>query len=265
MDVIGNNIANVNTSGFKGSDVTFKEAYVSTMRSPAPGTPGMQVGLGTQVGGILKNFKGGILMETGQSTNMGMSGEGFFAVAEPSATGNVFFTRAGDFLLDVDPAGPTTYVINPDGKRLQCVMGAGGFAPDFDTTVTTEADLVDLTLPADMTSLSIGLDGVVYVSQAGAAPTPWARLPVVTFSNNSGLEGIGSNLFKETTAAGIQPFKNAGGNGRGQIFQGYIENSNVDLAQEFTNMIITQRGFQANSRTITASDELLQELLSLKR
>src|SRR3989339_1819225 len=96
MDVIGNNIANVNTPGFKGSDVTFKEAYVTTIRAPSPGTPGQQIGLGAQVGGIVRNFKGGILMETGQASNMGVSGEGFFVVAEPGAavgTSNVYFTR----------------------------------------------------------------------------------------------------------------------------------------------------------------------------
>lgn len=263
MDVIGNNIANVNTPGFKGSDVTFKEAYVTTIRAPAPGTPGQQVGLGTQVGGITRNFKGGILMETGQSSNMGVSGDGFFVVAEPSAAAGVasaYYTRAGDFMLDVS-AG-VTHLINPDGKRLR---GLNGDAAATDMTGLDGSTLEDIIMPVGTTSFSIGLDGVVYASVGGATPTATARVALATFDNNTGLESIGSNLYRSNAAAGLRTFNNAGTNGLGQVFQGYLENSNVDLAQEFTNMIITQRGFQANSRSITTSDEMLQDLLALKR
>lgn len=266
MDVIGNDIANVNTPGYKQSDVTFKEAYVTTLRAPSPGTPGQQVGLGTQLGGITKNFKGGILMETGQSGNMGISGEGFFVVAEPGAAaglGNAFYTRAGDFMLDVEPgAPPTTYLINPDGKRLRGLIGD---AAATDMTGLDGSTFVDITLPANTTSFSIGLDGVVYASSLGGTPVAVARVAVATFDNNTGLEAVGSNLFRTNAAASIRTFNNANSNGIGQVFQGYLENSNVDLAQEFSDMIITQRGFQANSRSITTSDEMLQELLSLKR
>lgn len=263
MDVIGNDIANVNTPGYKKSDVTFKEAYVTTLRAPSPGTPGQQVGLGTQLGGIVKNFTGGILMETGQSGNMGLSGEGFFAVAEPGAAvgvANAFFTRAGDFMLDV--TGGSTYLINPDGKRLRGLMGD---AAATDMTGLDGSTFTDITLPPNTTSFSVALDGVVYASVGGATPTAVARVAVATFDNNTGLEAVGSNLFRTNSAASIRTFNNANSNGVGQIFQGYLENSNVDLAQEFSDMIITQRGFQANSRSITTSDEMLQELLSLKR
>lgn len=266
MDVIGNDIANVNTPGYKESGVTFKEAYVTTIRAPAPGTPGQQVGLGTQLGGIVRNFRGGILMETGQSSNLGVSGEGFFVVAEPNAAaGDNYFTRAGDFMLDVDDATKTSYLINPDGKRLRGVVVANLGDPAPDLTGLSETDLTDMTLPTDTTSFNIGLDGVVYASVNGASPEVWGRVALATFDNNTGLLSVGNNLFQKTAAANIRTFNNPGENGSGQVFQGYLENSNVDLAQEFTDMIITERGFQANSRTITTSDEMLVDLLQLKR
>jgi flagellar hook protein FlgE len=268
MDVIGNDIANVNTPGYKESAVTFKEAYVTTLRAPAPGTPGQQVGLGVQVGGITKNFRGGILMETGQSSNMGVSGEGFFIVAERGAPAvNNYFTRAGDFQLDVydDGGGAETFLINPDGMRLRGVLVGALGDPPPDLTGLTEADLEDITLPDDTSSFSIGLDGVIYVSIAGASPQAWGRVALARFDNTGALEAVGSNLFRQNPAAGIRAFANPGESGTGQTFQGYLENSNVDLAQEFSDMIITQRGFQANSRSITTSDEMLMELLTLKR
>jgi flagellar hook protein FlgE len=263
MDVIGNDIANVNTPGYKQSDVTFKEAYVTTLRAPAPGTPGQQVGLGTQLGGIVKNFKGGILMETGQSSNMGVSGDGFFVVAEPgAAAGENYFTRAGDFLLDVN-AG-STYLINPDGKRLRGLMFA---TPGTVESLSglTEAGLTDITLANGTSSFNIGLDGIIYCTVGSLAPEAYGRVALASFDNNTGLSAVGSNLYQKTDAANIRVFEDAGTNGVGQVFQGYLENSNVDLAQEFSDMIITQRGFQANSRSITASDEMLMELLALKR
>ena len=265
MDVIGNDIANVNTPGYKQSNVTFKEAYVTTIKSPAPGSPGQQIGLGVQLGGIVKSFKGGILMETGQAAHMAISGEGFFVVSEPATGAGIAtarYTRAGDFMLDVDPTGPTTYIINPDGQRLRGLMGTP--APDWVAGVDGST-FTDLTLPTNTTSFSIGLDGIVHASIGGATPVEVARVAVATFDNNTGLESVGNNLFQATAAANLRTFYNPNSAGVGQIFEGYLENSNVDLAQEFTDMIITQRGFQANSRSITTSDEMLMELLSLKR
>lgn len=263
MDVVGNDIANVNTPGYKQSDVSFKEAYVTTVRAPSPGTPGMQVGLGAQVGSIVKNFRGGILMETGQSANMGISGEGFFVVSEPGGAGLNYFTRAGDFLQDVSATGDS-YLINPDGKRVMGVMTAALGDPPPDMTGLTEAALQEIILPPDTTSFSIGLDGVLYVSISGGSPQVAGRVALATFDNNTGLQALGNNLFQQTDSANIRPFANASESGVGQIFQGYLENSNVDLAQEFSDMIITQRGFQANSKSITTSDEMLMELLRLK-
>ena len=256
MDVIGNDIANVNTPGYKQSDVSFKEAFVNTLRAPSPGTPGQQVGLGVQLGSITRDFSGGILMETGIASNPGISGDGFFIVGEPVAGGNDFYSRAGDFVLDPEP-GVGTYLINSEGLRLRGVMGDPADLPG--------ATMEDIILPEDTTAFNIGLDGMIYASSGGATPVAIGRVGIATFANNNGLEAIGGNIFRATDAAGLRDYVNPGGDGVGQTVQGYLENSNVDLAKEFTEMIITQRGFQANSRSITTSDEMLMELLSLKR
>lgn len=258
MNVIGNDVANVNTVGFKQSDMTFKEAYVTTLRAPAPGTPGQQVGLGVQMGQLERDFSGGALMQTGTASNFAVSGNGFFVVSDPAST-QQFFSRAGDFVLDVDPATNETHLITSEGRRLQGVMGS------TDLTGLGMADLQDIVLPANTTSYSVGLDGILYVSVDGGTPAAAGRIALANFDNPTGLNSIGSNLFQLTDAAHIRALTNPGESGNGQVFQGYLENSNVDLAREFTDMIITQRGFQANSRTITTSDDMLQELLSLKR
>jgi flagellar hook protein FlgE len=261
MNVIGNDIANANTVGYKQSDVTFKEAFVNTLRAPTPGTPGQQVGLGVQVGHIARDFSGGALMQTGLSSNFAISGSGFYVVSDPIGD-QQYFSRAGDFVLDVDPATNETFLVTSEGKRLQGVMG-GPPAPDLNGLGL--ADMQDIALPPDTTSYSVGFDGTLYVSVAGAPPEAMGRVALANFDNPGGLQAIGSNLYKETEAASLRDFTNPGENGLGQVFQGYLENSNVDLAREFTDMIITQRGFQANSRTISTSDDMLQELLTLKR
>ncbi len=263
MNVIGNDIANVNTVGYKQSNVTFKEAYVNTLRAPSPGTPGQQIGLGVQVGHINRDFGGGALMQTGMASNLAVSGNGFFVVSDANNP-NQYFTRAGDFIVDVDAAANETYLITSEGRRLQGVMvPVGDPAPDLNGLGL--GDMGDIILPANTTSYNVALDGTLFVSIDGGAPQVAGRIALANFDNPSGLLAIGSNLFRETEAASLRDFSNPGENGIGQLFQGFLENSNVDLAREFTEMIITQRGFQANSRTISTSDEMLSELLMLKR
>jgi flagellar hook protein FlgE len=261
MDVISNDVANVNTIGYKQSECTFKETLVDTIRTPAAGTPGMQIGMGSAVSQITRNWSDGILMQTGLSSNIGITGEGFFVLKEPdAAAGTVTFTRSGDFVHDYDEATGETYLITSDGYRLQGIMDANP-----DATGLTPADLTDIILPENTTSYSIALDGTVRASVLGGTPTVIGMVPLTRFANNYGLENVGNNMFRETDAAGIQAMSNPGTQGTGQVFQGYLENSNVDLSQEFTEMIVTQRGFQANSRSITTADEMLQEVLALKR
>ena len=182
MDVIGNDIANVNTTGYKQSDVTFKEQLVNTIRPPSESTSGLQVGMGVQLGSIARNFSDGILMETQRASNMAVTGEGFFVVADPVAGGSKYFTRAGDFLPGVDTATGETYFVNSAGKRLQGIMDANP-----DSTGQTSAALVDIVLPANTTDYAIGSDGKIWASIAGATPVVIGMVPLALFANNNGL------------------------------------------------------------------------------
>lgn len=262
MDVIGNDIANVNTVAYKQSDITFKEAFVNTLRSPLGGMPGMHVGTGVQVAQITRDFSGGSLIDTGRSSNLAVSGNGFFVVANPASPTTKHLTRAGDFTLDVN--GGQTFLITPEGHRLHGVVNPAG-----DTTVPDVSGnvngLTEITLPPNTTAFSIGRDGVLRVSIDGGEMEVRGRVALAQADNPNGLKALGSNLYEMTDVAGIRTLSNPGSGGNGQIFQGYLENSNVDLAREFTEMILTQRGFQANSKTITTSDEMIQEGLSIKR
>lgn len=249
MNVVANNIANVNTVGFKQSDMTFREAMIDTIRAPGQQSPGLQVGLGAQVAGITRDFGGGMLMETGHPSNVAINGEGFFLVQDDA--GEIFYTRAGDFVLDVVDAD-TVNMITPDGHRL---VGTDGLPINLEPGGGTLA------------SFAIDQDGdITTVDTAGNTFTP-NSVRLVMFQNNNGLESVGHNMYRWTAAASPAEPAPAGANvpEAGQMLQGYLELSNTDLAEEFTDMIITQRGFQSNARTITTSDEMLQELMSLKR
>ena len=262
MDVIANDIANVNTVGYKQSDVTFKETFVSTLRAPATGTPAMQVGLGSDVGEITKNWTDGVLVQTGQSANMAIAGNGFFVVNSNPPAAEYSYSRAGDFLLDSN--GTNTYLINATGQRLYGWVGAA--APGTDPVELDLQAYHPTPGSSQVESFSIAADGAVSITYVdGTTVDDACYVALASFANNYGLEAIGSNLFKATTASGDADFVQANEPGTGTLYQGYLENSNVDLAAEFTDMILTQRGFQANSRSITTADEMLMELLQLKR
>jgi len=246
MGTISNDVANVNSVGYKHSEVTFQE---------------VMEGLGVGLSAVIADFSTGNLMVTDIASNLAISGSGFFVVADPTAAaGEVKYTRAGDFTLDYDPATTDTYMVTPWGDRLRGVMGA-----DPDATGLTPADLVDITLPADTTAFFIDDEGRIHVTVGEAEPVVMGRVALVTFENNYALESIPNGLYTAKEDAGVQPMDNPGSSGVGSIYQGYVEASNVDLAREFTQMILVQRGFQANSRSITTSDEMLQEVLMLKR
>jgi len=262
MDVISNDVANVNTVGFKQSDVTFKETFINTMRAPSTGTPPMQIGLGVDVGEIVRNWSDGVLMQTGQASNMAIAGNGLFFVKDPGGV-REYFSRAGDFILDCN--GTNTYLINSTGKRL-----LGSVTPPTGAVwapgVLQEIDLQSANPGVQVSSFSIGADGGITVNSVDGTTVNNAwYIPVATFDNNLGLQSIGMNLYLQTTASGDPLIQLAGSTGVGTVYQGYLENSNVDLSAEFTEMILTQRGFEANSRSITTSDQMLQELLALKR
>jgi flagellar hook protein FlgE len=257
MDVTGNNIANVSTTGFKSSATVFQDTLSQTLAgASAPtgagtvpafgGTNPAQIGLGVRLAGISTNLTQGSSQLTGRATDMAVQGDGYFVIR----TGNeALYTRAGSFSMDA---------------RGQLVTPAGGLVLGIDDG--------PITVPVDgsIESFTIAPDGTVNgVRSDGTGIMPLGQIQLATFANPAGLAKVGGSLLRATLNSG-QPIagQNAGvpgTDGRGLLAVGVLEMSNVDLAQEFTNLIVAQRGFQANSRIITASDEVLQELVNLKR
>ena len=243
MDVIGNDIANVNTIAFKQSNVSFKDTLYKTVG-------GQQIGLGSGVASITQDFSGGIPRETAVETNMALSGKGFFVTKQADGT-QPTYTRAGDFKFSYNDTSNTVRLASSDGKFLYGTAGAAG---------GTASALIEL--PADMQEMMVSTDGIIsYVDAAGNLVEDAFTVDVATFANQTGLRQMGSNQMMETSDSGSATY----GASDATVIQGYLENSNVDLAREFTEMITAERGFQANSRTVTTSDSLLQELLNLKR
>lgn len=250
MDVIGNDIANVNTIAFKHSNVTFQDAFYKSLSNPGEGTPGKQVGLGVSIGKITKDFNGGMLQETGVPSHMAISGNGFFMMKDAAGL-QPTYTRAGDFDLNYDSDSNTLNMLGPAGKYLYGTSGGVG---------GTGGTMI--ALPADIQDMMISSKGVIsYIDNTGALVKDAFTVDIATFPGQSGLSQIGGNQFIETPASGTPSFASTDF----QVVQNHLENSNVDLAKEFTEMILAERGFQANSRTVTTSDSMLQELLNLKR
>ena len=248
MDVTGNNVANVNTAGYKATRTTFSETLTQVTRGGTAGEAGadgaggvnpMQLGLGSQIAATDAVFTQGASQVTGRSTDLAIQGEGFFQVED--AAGDAFYTRAGAF--GVDNAGN---LVNPEGMR---VLGENG----------------PIQIADGATDVAIGSNGLVTAKVDGVQEEQ-GQLQLANFANPGGLTRVGNGLFAAGPASGdAQVGLPNGDEGLGGLQSGTLEMSNVDLAQEFTNLILAQRGFQANSRTITTSDELLQELVNLKR
>lgn len=249
LDVIGNNISNVNTYGFKKGRVVFKD-LISQTTAAASGSTGTrggvnpkQVGLGSQLAAIDTIHTTGAMQSTFRTLDLAISGEGFFQVADYTGGSftNTQYTRAGNFYLDSEG-----YLVNSDGKYVVAQEGR-------------------IQIPIDADSMEIGQDGKVnYVDKDGNLQYV-AQIQLVKFNNVGGLEKVGNNYYKQTSNSGAPVPGFATEDGIGSINSGYLEMSNVDLSEEFTEMIVAQRGFQANSRIITTSDEILQELVNLKR
>ncbi|CEP68904.1 Fagellar hook-basal body protein, FlgE/F/G [Moorella glycerini] len=245
MDVIADNIANVNTVGFKRSTVTFKDVFYQTLRGGSAGdatagiggTNPQQIGLGVALNSIDVMHTQGAASSTGNGTDLMIQGDGFFEVKD--ASDNVYYTRAGNFHFDSEGN-----LVTPDGLIVQDSSGNG------------------INIGTNATSYSIDKYGNVYVNG-----TKDSQIRLVKFPNPSGLDKIGSNLYAAADGAGsaIQGVAGDTNFPNTTIIPSALEMSNVDLAQEFTDMIITERGFQANARTITVSDQMLQELVNLKR
>ncbi|MFZ4454159.1 flagellar basal body rod protein FlgG [Salibacterium aidingense] len=250
LDVTGNNISNVNTFGFKKGRATFKDMVsqqIAGATAPDGGMGGSnprQVGLGSQLASIDTVHTQGSLQNTNRELDLGISGDGFFRVQD--GDDNVFYTRAGNFYLDEDGT-----LVNADGYNV------------LDTNDE------EITIDLNAQDFSIGANGDVNITDAdGNTNDNPPTISLVNFANPGGLQKEGNNLYTESVNSGDADDDNTGApgeNGTGELVAGTLEMSNVDLSEEFTEMITAQRGFQANTRGITTADEVLQELMNLKR
>lgn len=310
MDVIANNIANVNTTGFKSGRVKFQDMLSQTIanaQSPANrgddnegpiglgGINPQQIGLGVRVGSIDTIMEGGALQPTNRGLDFAIEGEGFFIVND--GTGVNYYTRDGAFFTDhegnlVNASGLKVigYTADEEGNGVL-------IDEDFDLEDALERPELDdgqeeiaeklrpLRIPQFLTEdgdieedpdedsfelQDFTIDGTgqiigVYSDGTESRTFLLGQVGMAKFTNPEGLEKAGNNNYRNTTNSGAPEMGMAGGAGYGVVRQGFLEMSNVDLANEFTEMIITSRAYQANSRSITTSDEMLQELINLKR
>jgi flagellar basal-body rod protein FlgG len=244
IDVISNNLANVNTTGFKKSRADFQDLMYQTVRTP--GAPsgegsivpsGIQVGLGVKPVAIQKIFLQGDFVQTGNNLDMVIEGNGFFQILTPDGT--TAYTRSGSFKLDNDGR-----IVNSDGYPLE----------------------PNITIPTNAVNISISTDGKISVVQAGSSvPTEVGQIELAKFINPGGLISLGRNLFLNSEASGDPTTGNPASSGMGTISQGFIENSNVNVVEEMVNMIVSQRAYEVNSKAVQASDEMLQVANNLKK
>ncbi|MFK7738703.1 MAG: flagellar basal-body rod protein FlgG [Planctomycetota bacterium] len=246
VDMIANNIANVNTAGFKKSQASFEDLFYVTLQSPglARGGGGGAVPIGTQIGsgtrmnGTTKVFTTGTLEITDRAFDVAIDGNGFFSVILPD--GSTGYTRDGSFH------------VNAEGKL---VTGAGN-------TLTPE-----ITLPNDLLEISIDAEGRVSGSTAGSPDTStlFGQLQIHRFINPSGMLAVGANILRPTEASGQPTTSTPGLVGLGTLKQGFIERSNVQIVNELVNLIVAQRAYDVNSRAIQASDQMLSTATNLSR
>jgi flagellar hook protein FlgE len=257
LDVTSNDIANVNTIGYKSARTTFKDSLTQLQRGASGagggtgGSNAAQIGLGTQLGSIDNLMQSGALQSTGNPLDVAIQGPGMFRVAASTAAppvanpAGVEYTRAGNFTTN--SAG---YLVTQDGYYVQGRTTAG-------------ADTL-LVIPSTATNTAIAQNGeVTYVDTTGTRVSA-GFISLATFANSAGLERSGSNRWLQSANSGTPTIGTPGAQ-LGFTTAGAVEMSNVDLAQAFTNMITAQRGFQANSRVISTADEMLQDLVNLKR
>jgi len=244
LDVISNNLANVNTSGFKKSRAEFQDLLYETIK-PA-GTPssqdtevptGIQLGHGTRPSTVLKIFSQGNMENTQNELDLAIEGDGFFQIVLPN--GETAYTRDGAFKLDSDGR-----IVNSDGFAME----------------------PEISIPSDALSISVGLDGTVSVLQAGeSTPSEIGTIELARFVNPAGLISMGKNLFIISEASGDEMTGTAGEDGLGTLAQGFLEMSNVSVVDEMVNMITAQRAYESNSKAIQAADDMLQLANNVKR
>ena len=241
LDVISNNLANVSTNGFKRQRAVFEDLLYQTMRQPGAQqtaesqiSSGLQVGNGTRVVATERIFTQGSLQQTGNSLDVAIQGNGFVPIQLEG--GDTGYTRDGSFQLN--NAGQ---IVTASGY----LVGGG------------------ITIPQDALSITIGKDGTVSVLPPGNTIQEVGQMLLATFINPGGLQSVGENLYRETASSGVANEQPPGTNGVGVFNQGYVETSNVNVAEELVSMIITQRAYEINSRAIQTSDQMLGRLTQL--
>lgn len=244
VEVISNNIANMTTSGFKMQRAEFQDLLYQNIRRPGSqssdaGTivpTGIQIGAGVKTAAVYRIHTQGTIVITGNELDMAINGDGYFQVEMPDGTTN--YTRAGSMQLNADGQ-----IVTPDGYTL----------------------LPGLTVPSNAIGITIDNTGQVQVKIDGQIdPQVIGQIQLAQFPNDAGLEAIGDNLYRETPASGAPVVGNPGSDGFGLIQQGSLEQSNVNVVSEITNLITAQRAYEMNSRVIKTSDEMLSALSNLR-
>lgn len=244
VDNIANNLANVNTTGFKKSRIAFQDILYQNFRKAGTASAvgsqlptGLAIGYGTKVSATVKQFSPGEHMQTGNPLDLAIDGDGFFQIQHPDGT--TVYTRDGSFNISADGQ-----IVNSEGYFL----------------------LPEITIPDDATSVSVGSDGTVQVLQAGQEdPTDIGQLELARFVNPAGLTSLGRNLLSISGASGDPITDIPSQSGLGQIGQGYLEMSNVKVVDEMVNMIVAQRAYEMNSKAIQTSDQMAEIANNLKR
>jgi flagellar basal-body rod protein FlgG len=242
LDTIANNLANVNTPGFKRSKIEFQDLLYQKPRAAGADAgggnmvpTGIEIGNGTRVASTSKDFTQGQLTATGGNLDLALQGDGFYEVQQPDGT--TAYTRDGSFKLNA-----SGQVVTSDGLPV-----LSGFQ----------------SVPVGTTSINVSQNGMVSIQSASGSQT--FQLTLARFANPSGLQSLGGNLYKETTASGTAETGQPSVQGFGTIMQGYDESSNVNLVSEMVNLITAQRAYEINSKSIQASDEMLQNVAQMKR
>jgi flagellar basal-body rod protein FlgG len=238
IDVTANNMANVNTTGFKKSRAEFQDLLYQTMRAPggqsgqgASAPAGLQVGLGVRTAATQAMHSQGSLQQTGNSLDIAIEGNGFFQITRPN--GEIAYTRSGNFKTDSDGR-----LVTNDGFALEPAI----------------------TIPPDVTGISISSTGMVSVTQPGqTGSNEVGQIQLANFSNPGGLLATGRSLYAPTSASGQAVVANPGEEGTGSISQGFLEGSNVEVVTEMIDLIASQRAYEVNQRVITAADEMLRK------
>lgn len=249
VDAISNNLANVNTPGFKASRVTFQDLMYTDLHQAAPGQSdggavSVQVGTGVAPGGITRDLSPGTLEQTGRDWDLAIDGAGFFRVK--LGDGTVGYTRNGGFAVSA----------LEDGRLLLADRQGHPLLTDGDGT---------LEIPAGATRVDVAPDGKVTAHLADGNTQDLGQIKLASFPNPQGLQAIGNNLYKATTASGEGVLEAPGANGLGVVRQGFLEGSNVQVVAELVNLIVAQRAYELNARAVQSSDQMLEIANNLRR